>query len=129
MDILKFATTYWTQLVVTTGTGLVVYLVKHSMKIVIDKVMDEIDEHFKEDVEEQRAIKYGVLSLSHYILYKQCQDLIRRGYITISELDDLEHLYSGYSALGGNGTGTKLFKDCKNLPIKSQYDLEKELMK
>ena len=123
MDILEFATKYWLQLVVTSGTAIVIYIIKSSIKMVVEQMMEEIDEHFKEDIAEQEVIKYGVLSLSHYILYKQCQFLIDRGYVTVSELDDLEHLYSGYSALGGNGTGTKLYEDCKNLPIKSEFEL------
>lgn len=125
MDIVEFAAKYWLQLVVTSGTAVVIYIVKSSIKAVVEQMMQEIDEHFKDDIAEQEVIKYGVLSLSHYILYRQCQFLIDRKYITVSELDDLEHLYSGYSALGGNGTGTKLYEECKKLPIKSHSEIKK----
>ena len=37
---------------------------------------------------------------------------------SVEALDDFEHLYNAYHALGGNGTGTEIYKRVKELPMK-----------
>ena len=59
----------------------------------------------------------AVLAMNHDQLYRQGEFYILSGEITVSELKNLEYLYSGYHALGGNGTGTELFEKCKELPV------------
>lgn len=59
----------------------------------------------------------GVLAINHDRLYQACTFFILTGEITVDELKNLEYLYEGYHALGGNGTGTELYEKCKDLPI------------
>lgn len=60
----------------------------------------------------------GTLALLHYRIHKNTQRYLERGYMTINERDDLEHIYRSYEDLGGNGTAQALYEQCKNLPIK-----------
>ena len=43
---------------------------------------------------------------------------IAQEHISVEALDDFEHLYNAYHALGGNGTGTEIYKRVKELPMK-----------
>ena len=73
---------------------------------------------FKNEFKEQKLIKDGMLAILHDRLYQACHFHIARGWITSSELNNIEHLYNAYHNLGGNGTGTELYNRCKALPIR-----------
>lgn len=60
------------------------------------------------------------VTLLHDRLYSACTRAVKRGWTTLTELDNIEHLYGVYHRLGGNGTGTELYKRVKQLPIKSE---------
>ena len=64
-----------------------------------------------------RGLSQAVMAINHDRLYQACTFFILTGEITIDELKNLEYLYEGYHALGGNGTGTELYEMCKVLPI------------
>lgn len=58
------------------------------------------------------------MGLAHAEIYKLCQKYLRRGGVTIEELNDLvKYLYTPYRKLGGNGTGETLVNKVKALPI------------
>ena len=59
----------------------------------------------------------AVLAINHDQLYRQGEFYILSGEITMNELKNLEYLYRGYHALGGNGTGTEIYEKCKELPV------------
>lgn len=40
--------------------------------------------------------------------------------IEVDELHNAENIYNAYHALGGNGTGTKIYEDIKKLPINTK---------
>lgn len=68
-----------------------------------------------------KLIRDGVLAILHNKIYTLGKQYIERGFLlSIEELDDLEHLYNAYHALGGNGTGTEIFKRVKELPIRQE---------
>ena len=58
-----------------------------------------------------------MLAMGHDKLYRFSEFYIQTNQITLTELKNLEHIYNGYHALGGNGTGTELYERCKELPI------------
>lgn len=64
-----------------------------------------------------KGLNEAVLAINHDRLYQACTFFILTGQITVDELKNLEYLYKGYHALGGNGTGTELYEKCKDLPI------------
>lgn len=64
-----------------------------------------------------RLLRDASLATLHSQLYEKGGRYIRRGNITISELDDLEYTWNAYHGLKGNGTGEKIYKKCRELPI------------
>lgn len=63
------------------------------------------------------AIEQAVKALTHDSFFRYCRYLLTEGKITTENLENLEHLYSSYKALGLNGTGDKLMNECRKLPI------------
>lgn len=74
-------------------------------------------------LEEQGDLrKNASLASLHNNIYSFCGDIIKRGSVTIKELDNLEYLWKAYSGLNGNGTGEVLYKRVKSLPIVEDID-------
>lgn len=66
------------------------------------------------------------LSTLHTNLYRLAKTALRRRYVTHDDLDELEHIFGAYRALGGNGTGALYYERVKALPIKDDYDVYTE---
>lgn len=73
------------------------------------------------------AEQKGLLALLHNQLYESCTHYLAVGLITIDEMDNLDCIYEAYHALGGNGTGTRLYERCKALKLKEVADERMEL--
>lgn len=73
----------------------------------------------KEQEEERKAIKAGLLAILHDRLYAECSRCLAQGSIDTDAMRNLEYLYRSYHALGGNGTGTELYNRAKALPIRN----------
>lgn len=59
-----------------------------------------------------------LLGIGHAEIFRLCEKYIRRGAITMDELEDLDrYLFKPYSELGGNGTAAALVEQCRKLPI------------
>ena len=65
-----------------------------------------------------KLIKDGVIAILHNKIYTLGKLYISQEHISVEALDDFEHLYNAYHALGGNGTGTEIYKRVKELPMK-----------
>ena len=65
-----------------------------------------------------KLIKDGVIAILHNKIYTLGKQYIAQEYISVEALDDFEHLYKAYHALGGNGTGSEIYKRVKELPMK-----------
>ena len=65
-----------------------------------------------------KLIKHRVIAILHNKIYTLGKQYIAQEYISVEALDDFEHLYKAYHALGGNGTGTEIYKRVKELPMK-----------
>ena len=59
----------------------------------------------------------AVMAINHDQLYRMGEFYILTNQITVNEMKNLEYLYRGYHALGGNGTGTEIYEKCKELPV------------
>lgn len=60
-----------------------------------------------------------LLGLGHDRIVALCEEYIAKGYITVSQYDNLvKYLYIPYKARGGNGTGEKLVNEVKKLPVR-----------
>ena len=67
-----------------------------------------------------------ILGLGHDAIFRVAEKYIRRGGITLSELDDLEkYLYKPYSEMGGNGTAAAIVQKCRQLPVITEQEAER----
>lgn len=57
------------------------------------------------------------LTILHDRLFSECSKYIELGHVTFSQFDNITHIYEAYSRLGGNGTGTALYKKVASLPL------------
>lgn len=72
----------------------------------------------KNKSKEQKAMHEGIVAILHNMVYRQGTDYIHEGKITFDDMEDYEYLYKAYHELGGNGTGTEIYKRVKKLEIK-----------
>ncbi|MCI5792870.1 MAG: hypothetical protein MR011_06370 [Lachnospiraceae bacterium] len=89
----------------------------------IGYIVQKLSKKFNQEVTENAAMKTAMIAILHDRLFQLCQTYIKLGYIPIDDaeriLDNLDMLYSAYSALGGNGTGTALYNRAKALPLRA----------
>lgn len=69
--------------------------------------------------------KQMLIGLAHDRIYSQCDKYLKRGYVTLDELENLEYLYNPYKGLGGNGTGERLYEAVNRLPHEEKEDRDK----
>lgn len=74
--------------------------------------------HLKKKVDEYDLLKEGLVAILHDRLYQSGMYFLDQGEITTSQLKNLEHLYTAYHNLGGNGTGTEIYERVKELNLK-----------
>ena len=88
---------------------------------------DQLDELLKGQVELDGRLdvieKQGELrqeaSLAslHDRIYAGYEIILKRGTVTIKELNNMGHLWKAYSALGGNGTGKAMYERICSMPV------------
>ena len=110
---------YWIQWAFGIVTGALGLAVKR-LSAKVKKHEEERQAKAKAQEAEMAAIKEGLLAILHDRLYQACTFYIAQGCIDTEGLKNIEYIYKAYHALGGNGTGTELYKRVKAL------DLEKE---
>ena len=92
------------------------------MIAILGVMMRQLDAKLKQERAENEAVKTAMVAMLHDRLFQCCRYHIKNGYIPLDEsesaLDNLRMLYETYAALGGNGTGTELYKRVVALPIR-----------
>lgn len=67
-----------------------------------------------------------LLGIGHTEIVFFTERYLRRGGITMTELNDLEqYLYKPYKELGGNGSAEQIVNKCKALPIISEAEADR----
>ena len=121
--MLDFIKQYWLDALFTA----ILTVFTFAGKALYSKVKKELTSYTakqKEESEEQALLKSALVALLHDRLYFACQEYIKAGEITVDDLDNLGMMYEIYHALGGNGTGTNLYKRCCNLKIRSDTNAQ-----
>ena len=72
------------------------------------------------------AMEQASKALLHDRLYRECRTFIARGQVDVEDLENTECLYTAYHALGGNVTGTELYRRVRRLPIAQPAPAGKE---
>lgn len=62
-------------------------------------------------------LKEADIAILHDKIYRECKTALRDGEITADDYHNIDCLVKPYFALGGNGTGKKLWEDVQDLPI------------
>lgn len=88
----------------------------------VKALKEEQDKRMQLEMLEQAVIKQGLLALLHDRLYESCQFYINQGWLSAQDLKSLTYLYEAYHKLGGNGTGTALYKRCCGLLLKANKE-------
>lgn len=74
-----------------------------------------------ERTEAEKASDEAMRAGMRALLWRELQTIhahaMDQGGLTVAERRHLESVYSAYHALGGNGTGTRLFEDAMNMPV------------
>lgn len=106
---------------------LIPYIFQGIMAIVtaiLTRAYTNMAKHLKEKDEETEAVKQGVRAILHMELYTESQRLMERGCVTTEDLRNVDRIYENYHKLGGNGTGTTLYKRILQLPLYDGKDDE-----
>ena len=79
------------------------------------------EERAEEEAEKREAERMALRALLRNELVRMHREWVeQKGYITLEALEFAKQTYDAYHALGGNGTGTRLYKDMRKLPIKEE---------
>ena len=62
------------------------------------------------------ALNNAVKELAYLRIRERHENAMRHGWMHPNEKRVLEHLYSAYHSIGGNGTGTQMIDEIRNLP-------------
>lgn len=89
---------------------------------IVYNLVNKKAKHEKEEREEMKQklnmLELSMKSMAHDKIYKLTEEYINRGWVTLDELDNLNYLYTSYTALGGNGRGEKRYALVQALPVK-----------
>lgn len=75
-------------------------------------------DHRLDIIEEQGNLRQEAsLASLHDRIYAGYDVILKRGAVTMKELNNMGHLWKAYSALGGNGTGKKMYERICDMPV------------
>lgn len=87
--------------------------------VLFDKRFDEIGQRFDEvDQRFDEVDKANRLLLRNELVSAHREWVEEKGYITLEALEYVDETYACYHDRGGNGSGTRLWEDIHNLPIR-----------
>lgn len=62
------------------------------------------------------ALNDAVIELAYLRIRERHETAMRHGWLHPNEKHVLERLYAAYHSIGGNGTGTRMIEEIRNLP-------------
>lgn len=105
MDISRIILEYWIHFVLASISSFLTYLFL------------KLNKKFKQFQEREKATENGVQALLRNEIIKTYNHYSERGFMPIHERDNINHLYTQYKNLGGNGTVPKLIEELEELPV------------
>lgn len=84
----------------------------------IVKSVEELDEQIDLSTlaDKLDALNTAVIELAYLRIRERHENAMRHGWLHPNEKSVLERLYAAYHSIGGNGTGTRMIEDIRNLP-------------
>lgn len=95
------------------------YIVKTLIGLACAGLFGACVEYVKRSIIKQKVIEQEMKALAHDALFRFCRYILQQNYITESQLENLEYLFKGYESLGLNGSGKRIYEECKGKPLKS----------
>lgn len=93
----------------------------------INKRIDTVSEQQNNQKERQNAVELGVQALLRANIISIYNKYMYKGEIPIYERENIEHLYTEYKALNGNGVIESLVEKLSDLPTPRQQEPKKEV--
>ncbi len=91
-----------------------------------DKRLQKVEDYQSmAEVRSQKIVKAEKASL-HNQIWNKADEYIKRGYITVGELNNFDYLFEAYKNLGGNGTGDTLRAKVSNLNVRDEGILQQK---
>lgn len=84
---------------------------------VINTIIQSILNKRKDSEQMIKLLQEADVALLHDKIYRECKIALRDGQISADDYHNIDCLCKPYFALGGNGTGKKLWQDVQDLPI------------
>lgn len=94
------------------------FIVRYWIEVLFTGVCTGVSIIIKNLYKRQKAIENGVLALIRSELIQKYREYEAKGELTILDKENIEHLYTEYKNLGGNGTVECMYKDLMNLDTK-----------
>lgn len=87
----------------------------------VDKIVKRVEE-LNEQIDlstladKLDALNTAVIELAYLRIRERHENAMRHGWLHPNEKHVLERLYAAYHSIGGNGTGTRMIEEIRNLP-------------
>lgn len=101
--------------VINSLLGIIIGLLVSKIKNINAKHQETVDEQKKQN----DAIQEAVTALASDSFFRMCRHLIDQEEIDEDDFENLTRLYHAYKGLGLNGTGTKLYNQISQKPIRT----------
>ncbi len=87
----------------------------------VDKIVKRIEELNRQIdlstlADKLDALNTAVIELAYLRIRERHENAMRHGWLHPNEKHVLERLYHAYHSIGGNGTGTQMIEEIRNLP-------------
>lgn len=120
-----------TLIALITGTGRIFLKMYKELKKRNDQLdellngQSELDERL-DTIEKQGDLRQEAsLASLHDRIYSGYEVILKRGAVTMKELNNMSHLWKAYSGLGGNGTGHAMYERICSMPVIEKEEEEK----
>lgn len=91
----------------------------------LEQVYEELEElrrYVREKVNIEQTHMSLIIASYRFRLIQICKELIKQGYMTQSQYDQLTEFYKLYLGLGGNGQAKQYYDKASQLPIRPDDD-------
>lgn len=102
----EFILKYWVEVLLTGISSFVILTYK------------KIKDRFKRQDEKREAIEKGVQALLRNELIQRFREYKLAGEMTLLDKENMEHMFTEYFNLGGNGMMQEVYTEFKEIPIK-----------
>lgn len=109
----EFIIKYWLEVIFTGILGLIGWSYRK-----LKKRQEEQEKKHEEQERKNKAIENGVQALLRNELIKNYREYKIKGEITLLDKENMEHMFTEYFNLGGNGMMEEVHKEFLSIPIK-----------